>query len=94
VIVFDTPRPVRFRHYKRTAHCASDLPGEAGTRELLAFGKRIGLREGWLQHRGQPREHFDLFDGRIEAARKAGAVEIDRREMITRVVRPKREVTP
>lgn len=90
MIVFDTPRPVSFRHFQQTAHCASDLPGEAGTQELLTFGARIGLRASWLQKCGTETEHFDLFDGAIERARKAGATEIDPREFITRVVRPKR----
>ncbi len=48
MIVFDTPRPMRFRHFRTTSHCASTLPGEEGTAELLAFGRRIGMREAWL----------------------------------------------
>lgn len=85
MIVFDTPRPVSFRDFQVTAHCSSDLFGEEGTRELLAFGARIGLRTSWLQQRGTETEHFDLFDGAIERARGAGAVEIS-----PRVVQPKR----
>lgn len=90
MIVFDTPRAVRFRRFRVTAHMASTLPGEAGTAELLAFGRRVGLRVEWLQHRGEPREHFDLFDAAIERARDAGAVEIAPRAFIVEVVRAKR----
>ena len=91
MIVFDTPRPVNFRRFKMTSHCASTLPGAMGTTELLAFGYVIGLRSGWLQNEGTPTEHFDLFDGKIEAARRTSATEITPREFIAQVVRPKRE---
>lgn len=90
MIVFDTPRPVRFRHFRRTAHCASTLPGEAGTQELLDFARRIGLRAEWIQKPGTPGEHFDLFDGRIGAAARAGAEEIAPREFVRVVVQAKR----
>jgi hypothetical protein len=70
----------------------SDLLGEAGTAELLAFGLRIGLQEAWLQNRGTPTEHFDLFDGAIPRARSAGAKEVAGRDLIARAVRPKRAV--
>lgn len=90
MILFDTPRSVSFRRFKLTAHCSSDLPGEAGTQELLTFARRIGLREAWLQKAGTETEHFDLFDGAITRARNAGAEEITPREFITRVVQPKR----
>jgi hypothetical protein len=92
MIVIDTPRPVRFRRFQRTAHCASTLKGDEGTRELLAFALRVGLREDWLQHRGTPREHFDLFDAAIERAIAAGAVQVTPREFVARVVLPKREL--
>jgi hypothetical protein len=90
VILFDTPRPTTFRRFRTTAHCSSDLPGEAGTAELLTFAARIGLRAEWLQKRGTETEHFDLFDGAIARARAAGAVEVTGRDFITRVVHPKR----
>lgn len=90
MILIDPPSPVQFRAFRRASHCMSTLHGEAGTRELLAFGARIGLREDWLQKRGTPTEHFDLFDGAIERARQAGAVEVPSRELIRRVVAPKR----
>lgn len=90
MIVHDTPRDVTFRRFKRTAHMASDLPGAEGTAELLAFAKRIGLQERWIQNRGTPTEHFDLFDAAIGRAIKAGSVEIERRDFVRRVVQTKR----
>lgn len=68
----------------------STLIGVDGTAELLAFGRQIGLKESWLQERGDPREHFDLFDGAIERARAAGAVEVTGRALIEQIVLPKR----
>jgi hypothetical protein len=90
MIVYDTPRRTTYRHFRSTAHCGSTLPGAEGTAELLAFGRQIGLREAWLQRRGDAAEHFDLFDGRIAAATEAGAEQITPREFIARVVQPKR----
>lgn len=96
MIVHDTPRPVSFRHFRRSSHCASTLPGAEGTAELLTFGARIGMREAWLQHRGTPREHFDLFDGVIARAVRAGSTEISPRDFVRDVVQAKRAaaVTP
>lgn len=91
MIYLDKPRPAGFRSYKRTSHMASDLPGAAGTRELLEFATRIGLRGHWVQKPGEPTEHFDLFDAAIERARLAGAEQVSAREFIDLVVRPKRE---
>lgn len=90
MILIDTPSPVRFRRFKRFSHCMSDLPGEAGTIELLTFAGRLGLKQSWLQKAGTETEHFDLFDGAIDRALEAGAVEVAPRELITRVVQPKR----
>jgi hypothetical protein len=90
VILMHPPGPVSFRHFKLHTHMSSDLPGEAGTQELLDFGRRIGLRESWLQHPGEPKEHFDVFDGAITRARAAGAQEVHHAEFIRRVVQAKR----
>jgi hypothetical protein len=71
-------------------HMASDRPGEEGTRELLALGKRIGLQKGWLQDAGQRTEHFDLKTdpegGRVRAkAIEAGAVPISHMDFARQV---------
>lgn len=51
----------------------SSLPGPLGTRELLDFAVRIGLRPSWLQHPGTYREHFDLVQSRYRRALALGA---------------------
>jgi hypothetical protein len=48
--------------------------------ELVAFGRRLGLRPGWLQHAGQPTCHFDVTDGMREKAIRAGAQPISIRD--------------
>lgn len=76
----DSPRIDTFRGRRvTTAHLISTLSGEAGTRELCAFAGSIGMELRWLQHAGEPREHFDLIGvSRCDRARAAGAT-VDRR---------------
>lgn len=76
-----------------SCHLFSTLHGADGTRELLAFTVRIGLREAWIQFRGLPKEHFDLFRGRVAAADAAGAVLFDRRQFVN-TIRTKRGDPP
>lgn len=64
--------------------------GRDGREELVAFGKRIGLRETWLKNRGTLFEHFELRGARIEEAAKAGAIRVDRKRLQA-VMRKKRE---
>lgn len=90
MILIDEPRDVTFRRFKRTAHCMSTLLGAAGTAELVAFCRRLGMKPQWLQKPGDPTEHFDLFDGRLDAAIKAGAEVVSGRELVARCVTPKR----
>lgn len=52
-----TPRCFRNR---QSCHLWSDLPGAAGTAELLEVAKAVGLKPAWLQNPGTYREHFDL----------------------------------
>jgi hypothetical protein len=47
------------RRGERIYHVLSDLPGEAGTQELVGFVVRYGMRAAWIQYRGTYREHFD-----------------------------------
>lgn len=90
MIVFDTPRPTGSGRFRRTAHMASTLPGEEGTQELLEFGRKIGLKPQWLQHKGEDKEHFDLFDGKIAHAKGRGAKELPPRDFWARTVLAKR----
>ena len=86
LILYDTPRPCAgsdaFRYFQRTSHCGSTLLGAEGTAELLAFGVQVGCDGWWLQHRGEPTEHFDLFDSKIELAKRKGATEVTPREWV------------
>lgn len=90
MILIDNPSPVHFRTYRRASHCMSTLLGKAGTDELVAFVTGIGLRASWIQNPGEPTEHFDLFDSAIDRAIRAGATVVRGRELIERVVKPKR----
>lgn len=65
-----------------SCHMGSTLAGEAGTAELVAFAKRIGMKPAWIQHRGRVTEHFDLVANRRERAVKLGAVEVTAAEMM------------
>lgn len=57
------------------------------TEELIAFAARIGLREEWIQHRGEVKEHFDLMgEAKCDAAERAGAERVDRREFVARMM--------
>ena len=93
-IYMDIPRDIRgeFKNYRKSSHVMSDLIGEAGTKELITFGEGIGLWEKWLQKRGDPQEHFDLFDSRVDRAIAAGATVVSGRDLIAKCVGPKREV--
>jgi len=89
MIVMDHPQPWGHR-LGPSCHLLSTLAGDAGRAELLAFAALIGLREAWLQKPGDATEHFDLFGSRIERARRAGAVEMDRAAFVA-AIRAKRE---
>ena len=56
------------------------------TEELIAFARRIGLQEKWLQHRGEVKEHFDLIGlAKCAQAEAAGAEPVDRRVFVERM---------
>lgn len=79
-VLFDTPRMVTFRGRQRlSAH----LLGPGGEDALHAAAKRIGLKREWFQPKSIP--HYDLFDGAIERARKAGIPEVTRREAVAAI---------
>ena len=66
----------------KSCHMCSDVAGAEGTVELVAFAKRIGMREAWLQKPGTRHEHFDLFGARRDRAVAAGAREVSRAEVV------------
>lgn len=84
-IFIDEPRETSFKNYTLTAHLISD----DGRRELLEFGRDLGMREQWLHNRGTPREHFDLFDAWIGFAMMNGARRVSRKRLVE-IIREKR----
>ena len=69
----------------------SDLTGQAATDELVAFCcGTLGMKREWLQNPGGATEHFDLFDGRVQAALDIGTPSVSGRELVLRCVKPKR----
>lgn len=72
-----------------SAHLLSDLPGDAGTRELTAFAVSLGIPAEGIQHRGRYSEHFDLAGPWLEAAHAAGAQSVDRYALVA-ILRRKR----
>lgn len=73
-----------------STHLLSTIPGKPGRVELLTFGKRLGLRQEWLQRIGSEFEHFDAIGWkRITTAKTLCAKEVDRRRLVE-IVRMKR----
>lgn len=68
--------------FKRCSHMFSDLDGDAGRDELMAFALRIGMRADWLQKASTWGEHFDVLGSRRDRAVLAGAREVTHREAV------------
>ena len=49
--------------------------------ELLAMADTIGVKRKWIQHKGTPKEHFDICLSKRALAVKAGAIEISQHEL-------------
>lgn len=58
------------------SHLLSDLPGNDGTQELVAFAARLGIDARWIQNPGTPTEHFDITEPIRQRALVLGAVPI------------------
>ena len=82
MIWIDKPQTYQVKHLMRgrkftSSHLFSDKPGKQGTRELITFAAKIGLKPEWLQKPGTYQEHFDVMNARYglaiqEGAQKAG----------------------
>ena len=73
----------------------SDQLGEQGTRELIDFARRLGLRPQWIRNSGYRMEHFDLTEAKRAEAVKLGAREISSRQLVEiRRSRPPKGDTP
>lgn len=53
--------------------------------ELLAMADRIGVKRKWLQHAGEPNEHFDVCLSKARAALVAGAHPVTSRWIVERI---------
>lgn len=49
--------------------------------ELLGMADRIGVQRKWIQHKGQPKEHFDICLSKRKLAMRYGAQSITGREL-------------
>lgn len=72
------------------SHLFSDLPGEAGRRELLAFADRLGIEARWIQKPGTAREHFDVTESTRQRALALGAMPIRYGRAVAEITRAKR----
>jgi hypothetical protein len=73
------------------SHLLSDLPGEAGHRELLAFADRLGIEARWIQNPGTAKEHFDVTEPTRQRALALGAVPITYGRAVAAITRAKRD---
>lgn len=73
------------------SHLLSDLPGEAGRHELLAFAERLGIEARWIQNPGTAREHFDVTEPTRQRALALGAVPIAYGRAVAAITRAKRD---
>ncbi|MDN5744148.1 MAG: DUF4031 domain-containing protein [Nocardioidaceae bacterium] len=73
------------------SHLLSDLPGPAGTHELLTFAEEIGIETRWLQKPGTAHEHFDVTEPTRQRALAAGAVSIHYGRGVAQITVAKRE---
>jgi len=69
------------------AHMASDTSDE----ELIAFGRRIGLKASWLQRAGTEYAHFDITRHKVEQAQHAGARLVSVKDFARYAVQARRE---
>lgn len=77
--------------YGPSCHLMSDIVGDEGTAELVAFARKIGLKTQWIQKKGTAYEHFDTFRSMTQAALDAGAKLVDRRTFVG-VIKSKKAV--
>lgn len=61
--------------WRESCHMVADTVAE-----LHAFARSMGLRTAWFQ--ATPHPHYDLTRGMRNAAVRAGAVEVDRRQAV------------
>ncbi len=62
-------------------HLLSDLPGAAGTEELLAAARACGMPTLFIQYPGTYREHFDVHGRMVDILLARGARLVTNREV-------------
>jgi hypothetical protein len=78
------------RRGERIYHVLSDLEGEEGRRELVAFVADYGMRSAWIQYAGTYREHYDAPERIGLRMLAAGARPATNREVGELLARKKR----
>ncbi len=71
---------------RMACHLGADDRSQRGLAELAEFAHNLGLRDEWLQWGGSAGgvPHFDLTPNKRALAIKAGAVEVDSKELVAR----------
>ena len=80
------------RRGERIYHVLSDLEGEEGRRELIAYILPYGMRPGWIQYPGTYREHYDVPEHVGLRMLAAGARPATNREVGELLARKKRHI--
>ncbi len=80
------------RRGDRIYHVLSDLEGEEGRRELVAFVAGYGMRPGWIQYPGTYREHYDAPEHIGLRMLAAGTRQATNREVGELLARKKRHM--
>ncbi len=94
IYIDDMQRPARVGPVEGVwSHLLSDLPGEAGTAELLAFAERLGIDARWIQNAGTATEHFDVREPTRQRALALGATPIRYGRAVAAITMAKREVS-
>ena len=75
------------------SHLLSDLPGDEGTAELLAFAERLGIEARWIQKAGTSTEHFDVTEPTRQRALALGATPITYGREVAAITIAKRSVS-
>ena len=71
-------------HVGRRRSCWCHLVADT-TEELHALAQRIGLRREWFQEGGHALPHYDVTLSKRLLAVAAGAVEIDREQLVAMI---------
>lgn len=73
---FTTTRTPKCFRNTLASHMMTTLEGQEGTKELITFARKLGLKPEWIQYPGERRQHFDLVESKRRKAVEQGAVEV------------------